>query len=76
MGPVQAVSLFIDVDDCSSDPCTAGICIDGNNTYTCPCDDGQNQTICEDSIGALENSSHISRLEGVLQLIAYVFAFV
>ena len=37
-----------DINDCDSDPCINGSCIDGVNLYTCACDPGYSGTNCNE----------------------------
>lgn len=41
---------FIDIDDCSPNPCqNNGVCTDGVNTYTCDCGTGYEGRNCDNS---------------------------
>ena len=35
-----------DINDCESDPCTHGSCLDGVRSYTCVCDAGYTGANC------------------------------
>jgi len=37
----------VDVDDCASNPCVHGTCVDGVNSFTCNCDSGYSGTLCD-----------------------------
>lgn len=37
----------IDIDECASNPCVSGVCIDGMNAYTCSCLPGWTGANCE-----------------------------
>ena len=52
----------IDVDECLSNPCqNGGSCLDGNNSYTCVCNDTIYRGVhCEKGIDSLENFELVS----------------
>jgi hypothetical protein len=41
----------INIDDCASEPCVHGACIDGVADYTCDCDDRWEGNNCDDYVG-------------------------
>ena len=42
------MTVFVDIDDCSPDPCENGAsCVDGVNTVTCQCVAGWTGDTCE-----------------------------
>ncbi|XP_067221404.1 von Willebrand factor D and EGF domain-containing protein isoform X1 [Chanodichthys erythropterus] len=40
----------VDVDDCRSNPCLSGTCVDGLNSFTCHCPEGFTGVICDEDI--------------------------
>uniref|UniRef100_A0A673NCA8 Si:dkey-30e9.7 n=1 Tax=Sinocyclocheilus rhinocerous TaxID=307959 RepID=A0A673NCA8_9TELE len=40
----------VDVDDCRSNPCFSGTCVDGLNSFTCHCPEGLTGVICDEDI--------------------------
>jgi hypothetical protein len=52
---------FTDIDDCASEPCNQGRCIDDVNSYTCRCDHGYTGDNCQLS----KWSKHIYILNGI-----------
>ena len=51
MLPVEEIniSLYIsdELNECDSSPCVNGICVDGENGYTCNCEQGFGGVNCE-----------------------------
>jgi hypothetical protein len=37
----------INVDDCATEPCVRGQCIDGINEFTCSCYSGSDGVLCD-----------------------------
>lgn len=37
---LEGVRCEVDVDDCRSNPCFSGTCVDGLNSFTCHCPEG------------------------------------
>ena len=47
---MQLLLLFLDDDECTSDPCqNGGACVDGVDSYTCACAAGYSGDHCEES---------------------------
>ncbi|XP_016131300.1 von Willebrand factor D and EGF domain-containing protein [Sinocyclocheilus grahami] len=40
----------VDVDDCRSNPCFSGTCVDGLSSFTCHCPEGLTGVICDEDI--------------------------
>lgn len=38
---------MLDIDECLSNPCHTGLCIDGINRYTCQCPASMTGTTCD-----------------------------
>ena len=50
--------MYLDIDECASDPCdNGGNCTDGENGYTCTCEDGYVGADCE--YGTKHQSSNL-----------------
>ena len=45
----QSLITVSDIDDCISQPCWNGRCVDAVNGYTCDCDAGYTGVFCETS---------------------------
>lgn len=43
----------LDINECESNPCIYGTCVDGIGTYTCECEPGFEGVNCEVSKGQL-----------------------
>ncbi|XP_052777788.1 von Willebrand factor A domain-containing protein 2-like [Mya arenaria] len=41
---------IIDIDECASDPCVNGTCLDGANRFSCNCFPGYTGTVCNEEI--------------------------
>ena len=50
---------FPEVNECFVRPCENGFCTDGDNTYTCTCDDGFKGVNCS---GILKNNYGLDKL--------------
>ena len=49
-GAFHIILMFLDIGECSSDPCqNGGTCIDEINAFTCNCMSGYTGDVCETS---------------------------
>ena len=40
-------AFFLDINECSSNPCLNGVCIDAINGHKCRCNPGYTGVLCE-----------------------------
>ena len=46
--PSSTYTFVVDIDECFSNPCSNGQCVNGVNGYTCSCDAGWTGTNCDE----------------------------
>jgi len=50
------LSCETNINDCQSSPCHRGICIDGDNSFTCQCHPGFTGYLCQTQINECESN--------------------
>ena len=60
------------VDECASDPCLHGLCVDQNNGFVCQCSPGYTGTFCQTEIDECESNPCQNGAECIDQVDAYL----
>ena len=58
--------LLVDIDDCDTNDCVNGTCVDGINEYTCNCNEGYSGQFCNEGNGVTNNIIYASKRNTII----------